>query len=146
VPYEKSMADGSVPPASDGAESDVGMQVDDREGKGVEEGEMEGRNHHRSHPGKNLLGQDVQITELRTGEHEQQDDVGEGEGVEDPDDVDHRVTHMVVEIRKVVEPKRKRKGVGVAEEEERLRSYRTRAKKRESLDSKKRVLRPRGVV
>jgi hypothetical protein len=122
------------------------MQVDDQEGNGVEEGEMEGRNHHRSYPGKNLLGQDGQITELRTGEHEQQDDVGEGEGVEDPADVDHHATHVVVEICKVVEPKRKRKGVGVEEEEERFRSYMMRAKKRESMDAKKWVLRPRGFV
>jgi hypothetical protein len=141
------MADGSVPPASDAAESNVGMEVDDQEGNGVEEDGMEGRNHPRSYSGKNLLGQDGQITELRTGEHEQQDDVGEGEGVEDPADVDQCATHVVVEIRKVVKPRiRKRKAVVDKEEEKRSRSYRTRAKKRESTDAKQRVLRPRGVV
>ena len=148
VPYEKSMAEGSVPPASDAAKSNISKPVDVQEGNGVEESEMEERNHHRSYPGKNLFGQDGgQIGELRIGEHEQQDDVGEGGEVEDLDDVDHPATHVAVEIQKEVEPslqKRKRKGVGGEKEEERFRSYRTRAKKRASMDAKKQVLRPRG--
>ena len=84
---------------------------------------------------------------MRTGEHEQQDDVGEGREVEDLDDVDHPATHVAVETHKEVEPslqKRKRKRMGGKKEEERFRSYRTRAKKRASMDAKQRVLRPRG--
>jgi hypothetical protein len=144
APYEKSMAEVSVPPAGDDTESNASKQVDVQEGDGVEAGKMEGRNHHRSLPGKNLLGQYGQlIKKLRTGEQEQQDDVGEGGGVEDPDDVDHPATHMVVEIHKVVKPNVqnvKRKAVVDKEEEKRSRLYRTRAKKRESMDAKKWVL------
>ena len=148
VPYEKSMAEGSVPLASDAAESNISKQVDVQEGNGVEEGEMKERNHHRSHQGKNLLGQDGgQTKKLSTGEHEQQDDVGEGREVEDLDDIDHPATHVADETHKDMEPslqKRKRKRVSGKKEEERFRSYRTRAKKRASMDAKKQVLQPRG--
>jgi hypothetical protein len=80
----------------------------------------------------------IQIMELRTGEQELWDDVGVHEDVHGP------VAHLAVQIHKEAEPSLpKRKRVYHDEEEERSKQYRTRARERASMDSKKRVLRPR---